>query len=113
MRCLRCPPIGPPQRHLGGDPVGGFEADLHRRQEVAVGMVAGGERLRIGHPASGRRQVGPRRLPGIRHKYRVQRLGVAHGRQDERGKRDDYDEEEGEPSGQECMLPAGRGGYRC
>ena len=77
-------------------------------------MVAGGERLRIGHPASGRRQVGPRRLPGIRHKYRVQRLGVADGRQDERGKRDDDDDDdEGEPSGQECTRTAGRGGSRC
>ena len=37
-------------------------------------------------------------------------LGVADGRQDERGKRD---EEEGEPSGQECMRTAGRGGSRC
>ena len=110
MRDRKYRPMGPPQRHLGGDPAAGFEADVHRRQEVAVGMDAGGERLRIGHPASGRRQVGARRLPGIRHKYHVQRLGVADGRQDERGKRD---EEEGEPSGQECMRTAGRGGSRC
>ena len=33
---------------------------------------------------------------------------MADGRQDERGKRDDYDDE-GEPSGQECMLTAGPG----